>query len=117
MSLHPPPTTGDAPPRSPETATPTDRSYRALLAVPSLASILVGMTVGRIAGSMLAVAMVLFALGRYGSPAVAGLVAFAMLFPGIVASPIAGAPLDRYGRIAHSPYPCRSTPWAARSGR
>ncbi len=80
-------------------ATPVDRSYRALLGVPSLGRILVGMTVARIGGSMWAVAMVLFALAHYGSPAIAGAVGFAMLFPGIVASPVAGALLDRYGRI------------------
>jgi MFS family permease len=76
-----------------------ERSYRGLLRVPSLGRVLVGMTLARIAGTMVYLALVLFALQRYGSPEVAGAVAFAMMFPGLVASPIAGALLDRYGRI------------------
>lgn len=77
---------------------PAERSYRALLRVPSLGRVLVGMTIARIAGTMVYIALVLFAIGRFG-PAVAGVVAFAMMFPGLVASPIAGALLDRYGRV------------------
>ena len=77
---------------------PVERSYRALLRVPSFGRVLVGMTIARIAGTMVYIALVLFAIGRFG-PAVAGVVAFAMMFPGLVASPIAGALLDRFGRV------------------
>lgn len=75
-----------------------DRSYRALLAVPSLGRILLGMQVARIGQAMIGVALVLFTLSAYGSPALAGFVTFASIFPGLLVSPIAGALLDRHGR-------------------
>jgi len=77
----------------------TDRSYRALFAVPSIRRVLLSMQIARIAQSMVGVALVLFALDRYGSPAFAGLVTFASVFPGLLISPLAGALLDRHGRI------------------
>jgi MFS family permease len=80
------------------TDTALDPSYRALLAVPSFRRILVGMTIARIAGSMVSVAVILFSLELYGSPAITGLVTFASIFPGTVLSPIMGALLDRHGR-------------------
>ncbi|HET7027579.1 MAG TPA: MFS transporter [Candidatus Limnocylindrales bacterium] len=73
-------------------------SYRALLDVPSLARVLVGMSIARIGGGMLSVALVLFTLEEFGSPALAGIVTFVAIFPGILVSPIAGALLDRHGR-------------------
>lgn len=76
-----------------------DRSYRALLRVPTLGRVLVSMQIARIAQSMTGVAIVLFTLDRYGSAAFAGLVTFASIFPGLLISPIAGALLDRHGRI------------------
>jgi len=80
--------------------TDSDRpSYRALLRVPTLARVLVSMQIARIAQSMVGVAIVLFTLGRYGSPAFAGLVTLASILPGLLVSPIAGALLDRHGRI------------------
>ncbi|HEY6609468.1 MAG TPA: MFS transporter [Candidatus Limnocylindria bacterium] len=78
---------------------PTDRSYRALLQVPTIRRVLVSMLLARVAQSMVAVALVLFTLDRYDSPAFAGLVTFASIFPGLLISPIAGALLDRHGRI------------------
>jgi MFS family permease len=78
---------------------PADRSYRALLRVPTMGRVLISMQVARIAQSMVAVALVLFALDRYDSPAFAGLVTFASILPGLLISPIAGALLDRHGRI------------------
>ena len=79
--------------------TTLEPSYRALLAVPALGRALLGMQVVRVAQSMVAVAVVLFALTRYGSPALAGIVTFVSLVPGILVSPIAGALLDRHGRV------------------
>lgn len=76
-----------------------DRSYRALLAVPTLPRVLVSMQIARVAQSMVAVALVLFTLQRFGSPPFAGLVTFLSVFPGLLISPIAGALLDRHGRI------------------
>jgi MFS family permease len=78
---------------------PFDRSYRALLAVPSILRILLGMAIARIAQAMVSVALVLFTLAQYGSPELAGIVTFASIFPGILVSPIAGVLLDRHGRI------------------
>ena len=76
-----------------------DPSYRALLAVPWLPRILISMQLARIAQSMVAVAMVLFSLKLYGSPAITGIVTLASVLPGILVSPIAGALLDRHGRM------------------
>jgi MFS family permease len=80
----------------PETNLPA--SYRALLAVPSLARALAGMQIARIAQAMVGLALVLFTLSEYGSPELAGLVTFAGIAPGLLVSPIAGALLDRHGR-------------------
>ena len=73
-------------------------SYRALLQIPTMGRILLGMSLSRIGGSMLGVAMVLFALQRFHSPALAGIVTFASIVPGLLISPIVGALLDRHGR-------------------
>ncbi|MEX2099965.1 MAG: MFS transporter [Acidimicrobiia bacterium] len=81
------------------TDAPPDLSYRALLRVPTLTRVLLSMQIGRVAQSMVSIALVLFTLDRYGSPALAGLVTFASIFPGLAISPIAGALLDRHGRI------------------
>ena len=77
----------------------TDRSYRALLGVPTLPRVLLSGQIARIAQSMVGVALILFTLDRFDSPAFAGLVTFASIFPGLLISPIAGALLDRHGRI------------------
>lgn len=74
-------------------------SYRALFAVPSLGRVLLAMQIARIASSMIGIVVILFALQRYGDPSLAGLVAFASIFPGLVISPVAGALLDRHGRV------------------
>jgi MFS family permease len=60
---------------------------------------ILGMQIARIAQSMVGVVMVLFTLTRYGSPELAGLVVSVGTLPGILLSPIAGALLDRHGRI------------------
>src|SRR5579864_2966732 len=66
--------------------------------VPGFARLYTGLLLGRMAGSMLFVALVLFVLQRYHSPQLAGVTAFMAALPGIVVSPLAGALLDRYGR-------------------
>ena len=73
-------------------------SYRALFAIPTLARILLGMSLSRIGGSMLGVTIVLFTLQEFQSPPLAGLVTFASVAPGLFVSPIVGALLDRHGR-------------------
>lgn len=77
----------------------SETSYRALLAVPWLTRILAAMIIARIAQSMVALAIVLFTLSEYGSPVLAGLVTLAATLPGLLVSPIAGALLDRHGRM------------------
>jgi predicted MFS family arabinose efflux permease len=57
------------------------------------------MQIARIAQSMVSIVVILFALQRYNSPQLAGAVAFASIAPGMIVSPIAGALLDRHGRV------------------
>lgn len=76
-----------------------DVSYRALLAIPKLGRTLVSMQISRVAQTMVGVALVLFVLDKYHSPGLAGVVTFASVFPGLVVAPIAGALLDRHGRV------------------
>ncbi len=78
---------------------PHDRSYRALLRVPGLGRVVTSMSLARIAQSMLGVAIVLFVLTEYHSPSLAGIVTFASVVPGLLIAPIAGALLDRHGRV------------------
>jgi MFS family permease len=78
---------------------PLDRSYRALLGVPRLGRVVASMVLARTGQSMVGVALVLFALGVYDSPALAGVVTFASVVPGLLIAPIAGALLDRHGRV------------------
>lgn len=66
--------------------------------VPGFTRLYLGLLLGRMAGSMLMVALVLFVLQRYHSPQLAGLTAFMAALPGVVVSPLAGALLDRFGR-------------------
>jgi MFS family permease len=77
----------------------TGPSYRALLGVPWLPRILVAMLLSRVAQSMVGIAIVLFTLKEYDSPSLAGLVTLASILPGLLVAPIAGALLDRHGRM------------------
>ena len=60
---------------------------------------MVAALLGRIGSQMWAIALVLFALQRFHSPAIAGITVFAGAFPGVVVSPLAGVLLDRNGRV------------------
>lgn len=51
----------------------------------------------RLASRMFVLVIVLYVLGRFDSPVLAGWVAFASMAPGLVVSPLAGALLDRLG--------------------
>ncbi len=73
-------------------------SYRALVTLPGVGRLVASMLLARLAGQMVSLVLVLFALGSYGSAAVAGAVTFLAIAPGLVTSPIAGALLDRHGR-------------------
>lgn len=77
----------------------SDRSYRALLGVPRLGRTLLAMQIARVAQAMVGVALVLFTLLEYRSPILAGAVTFVSIVPGLIVSPIAGALLDRHGRV------------------
>jgi MFS family permease len=76
-----------------------EQSYRALLRVPYLGRVLLSMMIARVAQAMVGVAMVLFTLREYDSPELAGVVTLAYVLPGLLVSPIAGALLDRHGRV------------------
>ena len=76
-----------------------ERSYRALLDVEGLGRVILGMQLARISQSMMVVVLVLFSLDAYHSPGIAGAVALAAGLPGALASPVAGALLDRHRRI------------------
>lgn len=75
------------------------RGYGALLRVPGFAQLYVSLLLGRMGGAMLAITLILFVLARFHSPQLAGFTAFLAIFPGLVVSPIAGALLDRRGRV------------------
>jgi MFS family permease len=78
---------------------PRSPSYRATLAVPGFGRLVVASFIGRAASAMLGVVLVLFVLQRFDSPALAGIAVFASIGPSLVLSPVAGALLDRYGRV------------------
>lgn len=71
--------------------------YGALLRLPYVRELFAVACLSRLAGRMFSVAIVLYALGRFHSPLLAGWVSFASLAPGLAASPLAGALLDRMG--------------------
>lgn len=76
-----------------------DLSYRALFRVPSFGRLAAGSVLARTGGQLWQIALVLFVLQRFHSPALAGFATFLGIVPGLVVSPIAGALLDRHGRL------------------
>lgn len=72
-------------------------TYRGLVRVAGVPALLLAMTLSRLAGRMFALALVLYALARFPSPAMAGWLTFAAVAPGLAASPVAGTVLDRLG--------------------
>ena len=73
-------------------------SYRALFAIPGFTRLVTSMLLARLAGQMVSLVIVLLALQRFGSAAIAGTATFLDVTPGLIAAPIAGALLDRHGR-------------------
>src|SRR5437870_9481083 len=53
----------------------------------------------RTASQMMLLTLVLFVLQRFHSPSLAGVTVFLSIAPGVALSPIAGALLDRHGRV------------------
>jgi len=74
-------------------------SYRDLLRVRGFGRVVLGTLLARLGGQMWAIVLVLFVLQRYRSPSLAGLTVLLSILPGLVFSPIAGALLDRQGRV------------------
>jgi MFS family permease len=74
-------------------------SYRRLLAIDGFRPLIASALLSRTALTMSTVVFVLFALGRYRSPSIAGLTVFLLIFPGLLLSPVNGALLDRFGRV------------------
>jgi MFS family permease len=74
-------------------------SYRRLFEIPGLPRLVGSMLLARTGTTMVELVLVLFALERFHSPALAGAVTFLSLAPGLLVSPIAGALLDRHGRV------------------
>jgi hypothetical protein len=73
----------------------TEDSYRKVLRLPQIPELLVGACLARLAGRMFTLAIILYTLNQFGSPVLTGWVSFAAIGPGLIASPFAGALLDR----------------------
>ena len=79
---------------------PAERTtYPALFRIPAFPRLAGSVVLGRTAAQMTQLALVLLVLQRYHSPALAGITVFLAIAPGIAVSPIAGALLDRHGRV------------------
>ena len=74
-------------------------TYRQLFRIPTFPRLATGVMLARTASQMMQLALVLFVLGRFHSPTLAGITVFLAIAPGIAVSPIAGALLDRHGRV------------------
>src|SRR5262245_4979542 len=70
-------------------------SYRQVLRRPQVSELLTCACLARLAGRMFDLAIILYALRQFGSPALTGWVAFAAFVPGLITSPFAGVLLDR----------------------
>ena len=74
-------------------------SYRALLAVPGFRRLAAASLLVRTGAGMWQLALVLFVIDTLRSPVLAGLAVFLSIAPGMILSPLAGALLDRHGRV------------------
>jgi MFS family permease len=81
------------------TVATSEAGYGELLHVPHFTRLAASTILVRTAAAMWQLALVLFVLTRFGSPGLAGLAVFLGIAPGILVSPLAGALLDRYGRV------------------
>ncbi len=79
---------------------PSNRTtYRDLFRIPSFPRLATGVILARTANQMMLLTLVLFVLQRFHSPSLAGITVFLSIAPGVALSPIAGALLDRHGRV------------------
>jgi MFS family permease len=74
-------------------------SYRALFSIRGFGRVVTATALGRLSAQMWEIVLVLFVLVRYRSPTLAGLAVLLSLLPGLLFSPVAGALLDRQGRV------------------
>ena len=74
-------------------------TYRDLFRIRSFPRLAAGVVLARVANQMLLLTLVLFVLQRFHSPTLAGITVFLSIAPGVALSPIAGALLDRHGRV------------------
>ncbi|HEV7125866.1 MAG TPA: MFS transporter [Ktedonobacterales bacterium] len=74
-------------------------SYRHLFGLPGFPRLAAATVLGRTGGQLWQIALILFVLQRFHSPALAGFTAFAAIVPGLAVSPIAGVLLDRHRRL------------------
>jgi len=74
-------------------------SYGELFRIRSFPRLAGGVVLARTASQMMQLALVLFVLQRFNSPTLAGITVFLAIAPGIAMSPVAGALLDRHGRV------------------
>ena len=74
-------------------------TYRELFRIPSFPRLATGVLLARTASQMMLLTLVLFVLQRFHSPSLAGITVFLSIAPGVALSPIAGALLDRHGRV------------------
>ena len=78
---------------------PDRTTYRDLFRIRSFPRLATGVMLARIANQMLLLTLVLLVLQRFHSPTLAGITVFLSIAPGVALSPVAGALLDRHGRI------------------
>lgn len=74
-------------------------TYQALFRIPAFPRLATSVVLARTALQMMQLAIVLFVLQRFHSPSLAGITVFLGIAPGIAMSPLAGALLDRHGRV------------------
>src|SRR6266576_1531668 len=74
-------------------------TYPDLFRIPTFTRLASSVVLARTANAMMQLALVLFTLQRFHSPTLAGVTIFLAIAPGIAVSPIAGALLDRHGRV------------------
>ena len=74
-------------------------TYTALFRIPGFPRLATGVVLARTALQMMQLTIVLFVLQRFHSPSLAGITVFFAIAPGIAVSPLAGALLDRHGRV------------------
>ncbi len=77
-----------------EASPATAFGYSGLLRSPGVARLFASLLLARVSGQMVVVALVLFVLGRYHSPQLAGVTVALATIPGLVVAPLAGALLD-----------------------